>query len=438
MYHTKCETGRGGARQGKPLKRNLLFIVSAAFVLTLPLVFWTPGGSAHEPITTKVRFNKEVVRILERNCLACHKPGGFAPWSLIDYTEARPWAKAIKEEILEKRMPVWHAVKGYGDFSNAPDMTQREIDLIVNWVEGGAPKGDDKDFPSTPVYSDDWPLGKPDLILEPEKDQEIASDADEYRSVVLPVELKEDRWLSAIDLLPGNASVVYSATFYLQKNGPQITQISDTRKSGGKSSATILATWVPGQKSVALTQDVGQLIPAGSSVILKIYYRGVGEATKDRSRVGLYFSKMQPKKYAREFAITNSDAIIPVGSVPHQVKASFTVREDGEAVAIRPRAHPLIVSFQATAFRPDGTEEVLIWTRGYRFDWQQTYYFRQTVALPKGSRVEVIAYFDNSETNRENPNSPPRQIRWAEVSQEPLCAILVATERSANDATAIR
>lgn len=438
MHRTKFETGRRGAGLRRPIRRNLLLGISAAFVLVISIAL-APKGSAHEPITTKVRFNKEVIRILERNCFGCHKPGGIAPWSLITYDEARPWAKAIKEEMLEKRMPVWHAVKGYGEFSNAPTMTQREIDLIVNWVEGGAPKGDDKDLPATPVYSNDWPLGKPDLILTPEKQQEVASDADEYRTIVLPVKLKEDRWLAAIDLLPGNASVVYSATLYLEKDSAQVTQVSQTKSAGNKSvAASILASWVPGQSAVALSEDVGQYLPAGARIITKIRYRGAGEATKDRSRVGLYFSKTQPKKQAREIAITSSDSVIPVGSTPHQMKLSFTTQEDGQAIAIRPRAHPLIVSFQATVFRPDGSEEVLIWTRGYRFDWQQTYQFRQPVSLPKGSRIEVIAYFDNSETNSKNPNSPPKQVRWADVSEEPLCALLVATERSASDTTAVR
>src|SRR5437588_2513009 len=119
---------------------RLRVVVSVLFITVVffPFVF----VSAHEPITTKVRFNKELIRILQRNCLSCHRPGGVA-FSLATYDEARPWAKAIKEEILEKRMPPWRAVKGYGDFSNAPALTQRDIDLIVNWVEGGAPKGDD-------------------------------------------------------------------------------------------------------------------------------------------------------------------------------------------------------------------------------------------------------------------------------------------------------
>src|SRR5712692_336417 len=106
--------------------------VSVSLLFIAPCLLPFAFASAHEPITTKVRFNKELVRILQRNCLSCHHPGGIA-MSLATYDEARPWAKAIKEEVLEKRMPPWRAVKGYGDFRNAPSLTQRDVDLIVNW-----------------------------------------------------------------------------------------------------------------------------------------------------------------------------------------------------------------------------------------------------------------------------------------------------------------
>ncbi|HXG67222.1 MAG TPA: hypothetical protein VNO70_19120 [Blastocatellia bacterium] len=364
---------------------------------------------AHEPITTKVRFNKEVIRILQRSCLDCHRPGGFAPFSLATYDEARPWAKAIKEEILEKRMPVWHAVKGYGEFANAPLLTQREIDLLVNWVEGGAPKGDDKDLPKEPLYSDDWPLGKPDLILKPEAARKVASDADETITLTLPTNLKQDRWMEAIDFKPGNRSVVYSATFYLD-------------------SQTLLGTWIPGQRSVALPDEAAWLLPAGSRITARIRYRGAGEAVTDLSAVGIYFAKLPPSRQVNIISITDANATIPAGAARHRLTASYTAREAAEAIAIRPYANPLMVSFQATAHRPDGTQEVLIWTRGYRFDWQPIYYHERPVPLPKGTRVEVIAYFDNSENNPHNPASPPKPARWADLSADPLCSLFVAAE----------
>jgi hypothetical protein len=383
-----------------------------------------PFASAHEPITTKVRFNKEVVRVFERNCLGCHRPGGVA-MSLATYEEARPWAKAIKEEILEKRMPPWHAVKGYGEFRNAPLITQREIDLIVNWVEGGAPKGEDKDLPTEPLYSDDWSLGKPDLVLKPEVAYRIAANGDEQRAITLVTNLKEDRWITAIDLRPGNRAIVRSAKFYLSKDEPMMSdgkiQTSDP--------SLVLGTWMPGQRIVTLLEGAGRLLPAGSRIVVNIHYRSSDEAAEDRSEVGIYFTKTLPRKLVQEVAVANPDTVIPAGAQFHQVKASFTAQNDFEAVAIRPWVNPLIVSFQATAYRPDGSEEVMIWTRGYGFDWQPTYYFKGAVALPKGTRIEIIAYFDNSDGNRNNPNDPPKQVRWA----DPLCSLSLAKPRSNND-----
>lgn len=368
--------------------------------------------------------------------------------SLATYEEARPWAKAIKEELLEKRMPPWHAVRGYGEFRNAPAVTQREIDLIVNWVEGGAPRGDEKDSPSGPLFSEEWSLGIPDLILKPQSESQVAADADEYRTFSLATELREDRWLTAIDLRPGNGSLVHSATFFLEAVPAADPAMPARMDSSTRAELSMsppapnpqpltpnlcLGTWAPGQRIVALPEGVAQLLPAGSRIAVTIHYQGAGEAAKDLSAVGLYFAKTAPRKQLRQIAITDPEAIIPAGSELQRVKTSVTIQDDAEAVAIRPRVHPLVASVQATAFRPDGTQEILIWTRGYQFDWQQTYYFKQPVALPKGTRVEVIAYFDNSENNPKNPNDPPRPVRWSDLSSDPMCALLIAKPFNTRD-----
>jgi hypothetical protein len=420
--------------------------VTAVLVFT-SLLFPFAFATAHEPITTKVRFNKEVVRVLQRSCLGCHRPGGLA-MSLATYEEARPWAKAIKEELLEKRMPPWHAVRGYGEFRNAPAITQREIDLIVNWVEGGAPRGDEKDLPAGPLFSDEWSLGTPDLTLKPQSESQVAADADEYRTFSLATDLKEDRWLTAIDLRPGNGSVVHCATFYLEAAPAADPAMPARMDSSSRAELSMspaasnpqpltsnpcLSTWAPGQRIVALPEGVAQLLPAGSRIAVTIHYQGAGEATKDLSAVGLYFAKTAPRKQLRQIAITDPEASIPAGAELQRVKTSVTIQDDAEAIAIRPRVHPLLASLQATAFRPDGTQEILIWTRGYQFDWQQTYYFKQSVALPKGTRVEVIAYFDNSENNAKNPNDPPMRVRWPDLSSDPMCALLIATPRNSRE-----
>ncbi len=439
-YSNSHKTMLAMAIEQPKAKRLLKLLSSVGCLLLFAFIAF-----AHEPITTKVRFNKEVIRIFERSCLSCHRPNGIAPMSLATYEEARPWAKAIKEEMLEKRMPVWHAIKGFGEFRNTPNLTQHEIDLIVNWVEGGAPKGEEKDYPTKPVYSDDWSLGKPDLVLQLPKEQKIASDADEVRTIALVTNFKEDRWVKAIDLRPSNGAVVLSAAIYLDGNQkPEVrspnNKLASLKRAFDKSTAEsslpdlrlAFATWVPGQKAVALPDVIGRLLPAGAKLILKIHYRGNGEASKDKSQVGFYFAKSKPQKQLREIAITNPDALVPANTAAHQIKVSYTLQEAAEALAIRPFANPLMISFQASAFRPDGTEQVLIWSRGNKFDWQQTYYFKNPIAFAKGTRIEVTAYFDNSEDNPANPNDPPKNLRWSEISTEPLCVLLVSTNRSTN------
>jgi hypothetical protein len=445
-----------GKRQKDAVRSGVLSLLAlgrvrtrVVFILTLACCFFSfaLASRAHEPITTKVRFNKEVIRTLQRSCLGCHHPGGIA-MSLATYDEARPWAKAIKEEVLEKRMPPWHAVKGYGEFRNAPSLSQRDVDLLVNWIEGGAPKGDDKDLPTDPLFSNGWQLGKPDLVLKPPGETKIAADGDEYRSFVIPTGLKEDVYLTAIDLLPGYESVVHCASIFLLRSdsgatsNPMVQIGSDglgpVRSAEDLRNAWVLATWMPGQKAVMLEGGVAQLLPAGSRIGLRIHYRGSGEATKDVSTVGIYFAKTPPTKQLRGLAITGPDSVIPVGSEPQQRKASFSVPIDSQAVAIRPRVHPMLVSLQATAYRPDGSEEVLIWTRGYHFDWEPTYYFKQPVALPKGTRVEVIAYFDNSDDNQNNPNNPPKPVRWSELTTDPWCVFLLASSGTAAGSVSTR
>src|SRR5205085_7488375 len=117
----------------------------------------------------------------------------------------------------------------------------------------------------------------------------------------------------------------------------------------------------------------------------------------------------------------------------HPVRLSYAMQEEAEAVALRPAVSPLLTSLQVTAYRADGSEEVLLWTRGYQFDWQPTYYLKRPAWLTAGTRLEVIAYFDNSDNNPDNPNDPPKALRFSDLSGEPLCTVILSKPRSSND-----
>jgi hypothetical protein len=119
---------------------------------TLRCVFFFLAAAcagAHDVIMTQVTFDREIVRLFDTHCISCHHEGGMA-FSLATYKEARPWAKAIGEEVLERRMPPWGAVKGFGDFRNDQGLTAEQLELIVDWEEGGAPEGEEKNLPAQP------------------------------------------------------------------------------------------------------------------------------------------------------------------------------------------------------------------------------------------------------------------------------------------------
>jgi len=146
----------------------------AVALLTLSLGI----AQAHDVITTKITWSKEISRLFFKRCASCHREGGAA-FSLMTYEEARPWAKAIKEETLERRMPPWNAVKGFGEFKDDRGLTQEEIELISNWVEGGAPEGDPKHLPPAP-HPATWqdpavPAGTAEVVVTSETKLESAA-----------------------------------------------------------------------------------------------------------------------------------------------------------------------------------------------------------------------------------------------------------------------
>ncbi len=390
------------------MKSSVPKFVCAAFFC---LLFALPVSS-HDPITTSVTFNKEIIRILQRSCLACHAPGKLkSDIPLTSFEEARPWAKAIKEEVLEKRMPPFQAVKGYGEFQNAYLLPQRDIELLVSWIEGGAPRGEVKDLPKDIVPAPLWSFGKLQLNLQPEQMIKIPPGEGEYVACVqLPTNLKQAQWANAFEFLPTNAAVVLSAEIFLSKQGGAICT------SGEK-----IGEWVPGQEAIRFPENAGFLLSAQSVLTMKIRYQQSAQEAQDHSNLGIYFAFEDVSLQATRVPIKSLPTLIPAGAT-RRVKATYLVREQAEAVAIRPLLFPFATSVEATAIRPDGSVEVLIVAQSYRYNWQPSYFFKQPIKLPAGTRVDITAYLDNSEHNR-NLQDNPKAKRFV----EPLVELVLAT-----------
>ena len=374
-------------------------------------------SSAHDPITTKVTFNKEIARILQRSCWGCHAPGQVrGDIALTTYEEARPWAKAIKEEVLERRMPPYQAVKGYGLFKHDYLLPQRDLELIISWVEGGAPRGNVNDYPKP---KEAWALGKPDALLQADAPAEI-NKAEEVRCYSLPTNFTEDRWINAFDFVPGNAAIVQRAAYLIE------TPANKAACNINTISPDLLGTWQPNEAPLQFPHDTARRVPAGATIKLIVHYRQMNPDDKatDQSQLGLYFSHESRPRALRTLWIKPLATTLPVSDKPQRVTATQTITTPTQAVAIRPLLFPFGTSLQATAYFPNGTSEVLIWAKDYRFAWQPLYVFRQPVALPKGTRLEVTAYFDNSENDSRNLAEANKPVLFNKA----LCELVTANQ----------
>jgi hypothetical protein len=351
------------------MKRGLSLLLMA-----LAGVIWLLGTRAaysHDPITTTVLFNREVVRIFERKCVQCHAANTLS-MPLTTYKEARPWAQAIKEEVLERRMPPWPAVSGYGRFANENSLTTREMEYLISWIDGGVPAGAGEGVIVPPVQ--DWPHGTPDLVLTMPSPHVVAPDVknDSIR-VVIPTGLQRARSIRSVDFKPGDRRVVKSAFFYDAATGEW------------------LGAWTPWHASLQLPDDVGFLLPAGARIAVDIHYHGAETPIEDISAVGLHFAMSEPRQRATTFTIAlKQEAADSNGRI--QVRQETP--SDSMALALAAELGTGTKSVEVTAVRADGSTEVLLLENPYQPNWPTPYIFREPVSLPRGTAIVTTAYSD--------------------------------------------
>jgi len=362
-----------------------------------------------------VTFAKDVAPILYRNCVECHRPTMFAPMSLVTYEEARPWARAIKQRVVKREMPPWSADSPVGTFKNDPRLAQKDIDTIVAWVDGGAAKGDDRDLPAAPKFADGWTIGKPDAIFAMTEEFKVpAEGAVPYQYIRIPTNLTEDKWIQAIEIKPGNRAVVHHVIASAQPMGSGLSA-SDERTPGRVG----LGGVTPNKPGIVYEPGVARLLPARTEIVLQMHYTTNGEATTDRTSIGVIYAKEPPKKTFGGGTVLSLGFMIPPGADRHEVRASTTLRQDTVLSTMTPHMHVRGRDMTYVAHYPDGRSETLLSVPKYDFNWQITYELAQPKVLPKDTRLEVIAHFDNSAGNLYNPD-PSQTVRWGEQTWEEM------------------
>ena len=365
--------------QGRPIVGAIL--VGAAVVAGFQLLRPEPVETRHVPITTKIVFNREIAQIFQKKCFQCHTDGNVSV-PLTTYKEARPWAVAIKEEILEKRMPPWGAASGYGHFANDMSLTGREISLILSWADGGAPSGVllvDEDKP--PVFVPPltgWEQGPPDATIPVAADLKIAADSP-FRVDRFDVGtgLKQARWIKALQLNPADRRAIRYAAIYDSRNGRW------------------LGTWTPTSKVIAMPAGSGIQLPAGAKLTVEVGYRGGMEEASGASELGLYFAEKAPAQTPASIEITPAPLSVAPGKIGERFRAETAIKTATTIAAMWPRLGPGARSIELTAIRPDGSVEPMLWVNSFRPEWPAPYVMKDPIALPAGTRLVMTAYYDN-------------------------------------------
>ncbi|HZT80115.1 MAG TPA: redoxin domain-containing protein, partial [Gemmataceae bacterium] len=379
-----------------------------------------------------VTYASHVGRILHAKCASCHRPGQVGPFSLLTYDQARRWATNIKAYTQSGAMPPWKPVNR-GTFHGERWLPQEEIDLLARWADAGAPLGDPARVPPPPKFPDGWRLGQPDLVLEADEYEVAAEGSDEYRCFVLDPKLTRNRHVTAVEFLPGNPRIVHHAMTYIDLTGASVKLLGKDGKPGYSSRGTgpgfvplgDLGGWGPGGMPIQWPEGMGRLLPRGSRIVLEVHYHKSGKPEKDRTRLGLHFARGPVKQRVRSTVVLNLRFRIPPGEKRHQVDAEWEVPDDLHAVAIQPHMHLTGREIKVTALLPDKTEKVMVHVKDWDFNQQELYQFQKPFALPAGTKVRLTAWFDNSADNPNNPNKPPKMLRFGEQTTDEMCVAYI-------------
>jgi mono/diheme cytochrome c family protein len=398
-----------------------------------------------------VTFNRDILPILQANCQSCHRPGEIGPMPLLTYEGTRPWAKAIKSAVATRKMPPWFADPRFGHFANDRRLADADIAKIVAWVDAGAPEGDAKDKPAPKAWMDGWNI-KPDAVFTMPKAYTVPkSGTVEYTYFVIPSGFTKDTWVEDAEIRPGNRSVVHHVSVYIRppgsdwlKDAPRDGSAYVPPKRGAqgvslpKPNASALPQnewfvgYVPGiqpQRYFAPDMNSAKLIPAGSDIVFELHYTANGkESGDDQSKVGFIFAKQPPKYRLLTIGVADAAFAIPPNDPNYEAQANATFAQPVTVIYLQPHMHLRGKDMEINFQYPTGESETMLNVPHYSYLWQTIYYEKDPLKVPQGTRVNVVAHWDNSANNPLNPD-PTATIRWGDQSWDemlvPFVGVLV-------------
>ena len=406
-------------------------------------------------------YSRDVAPILYKNCTGCHRPGEIGPMSLLTYDSVRPWTRSIAARVTAGTMPPWHADPSAGEFLNDRRLDPKDKATLLQWIANGAPEGDPKEMPPAPKYADGWTIGQPDAVVKMGEDYPIpATGTIAYQYFEVPTNFAEDRWVQAFEVRPGTRAVVHHVIVYMktpqppapperaegqparprpqpvfsfadgmeipagQTGGEPLPE--DQRKPLGpndrpapKGLTGSIGAYVPGNGARIYQPGTAMRLPAGSSIVFQMHYTSTGKETTDRTSIGFIFSKTPPQTELRGSALINGALHIPAGAKDYRVDAEMTINRDMTLWSMLPHTHVRGRRWSYDVIYPDGRTQTILAVPNYDFEWQTDYQFKQPLKLPKGSKLHAVAWYDNSPSNKSNPD-PTKDVWWGDQTWEEM------------------
>ncbi len=449
-----------------PLEKPPMRFRSKLLALTIALSAALPVGAAEKAAAPT--YTKDIAPIFFSQCVSCHRPKEVAPFSLLTYEDAVKRARLIARLTQSRQMPPWKADKGDVAYLNERHLTTEQIDLIQRWVDAETPEGNKADLPKLPTFADDWPLGKPDLVVKMPKAYKVPAEGrDIYRNFVLPLGLSEEHWVKAVDFRPSASKVVHHTLFFLDTTGGarkkeeaggevgfsgsmgsfsrggaggRLAGLGSLSGEGGDTSASFssLGGWAPGAQPHTLPEGLAFHLPKGADLVLSTHFHLSGKVEEEASTVAIYFTDKAPKQRFTGLQLPFGFGImagldLPAGKKDIAIDDSFVLPVDVKAFGVSAHAHYLGKDFQLTATLPDGKKKTLLGISDWDFAWQEQYQFKGFETLPKGTVIKAHITYDNSADNPRNPTSPPKHVRWGKESTDEMGSITLQVVAAQED-----
>ena len=444
------------------------------FFLFTSLLVTTASSMEKQPADREaITFNKDIAPMIHEKCAGCHRPGQAGPFSLLSYKDVAKRARTIDAVIDSGYMPPWKPVNHETKFINDRRLTDSQKQKFKEWIAGGKRRGNGES-PTPPEFRDGWSLGEPDLVVEMLGEFEVpAAGADIYRSFVFPLQLESDQWVKAIEYRPTAMASVHHAIFFADESGTarhlngkdgktgiagmsflaaagavQSNKVQPSNQTGlaeflanvrriqsgqadppfAKALGGGLGGYVPGSTPTKLPGDLAVLLPSGSDIVMQTHFHPSGKPEIERGKMAIYFADKVPSQKMFNIQIPAAFGIgvglkVPAGERNYKIGESFTLPADIRLISVGAHAHYICREASMTATLPNGETKVLLEIDDWDLDWQDRYYFKEELVLPAGTVIASELTYDNSADNPENPNSPPREIRWGRESGDEMGSV---------------